>query len=122
MVQKVDEQPLDVTPVVVLVGHDHQVPVPQALGVRIHLAVLQPENLLHVVDLRVVLSRGGSQLPSLVSRERSREHLELGTGYRRAGGCPHNATNTACDTPSLIRQNTGVAVHVSSSTRTTVRV
>jgi len=55
-VDEVDDQPLDVRAVVVLVGHDHQVPVAQRLvrgRVRVVLALLQPEDLLELGDLLV---------------------------------------------------------------------
>ena len=41
MVQEVHEQALDVRAVVVLVGHDHEVAVPQRLGVGVHLRSTQ---------------------------------------------------------------------------------
>ena len=46
----------------VLVGHDHEVAVPQRLGVRVHLAVLQAQDLLDGLDLGVACrgrGRGG---------------------------------------------------------------
>ncbi len=56
-VQKVDDEALDVGPVLVLIGHDHHLPVAQRLHVllRVVLAlVLEPEDLDHVVDLGVL--------------------------------------------------------------------
>ena len=51
--QEVDDQAFDVGPVVVLIRHDHQLPVAQRLGVRVRLAVLQSQDLLDVADLCV---------------------------------------------------------------------
>ena len=60
-VEEVDDQPLDVRAVVVLVGHDHQVAVPQRAGARrrsgVVLALLQAEDLLELGDLLVVHDR-----------------------------------------------------------------
>lgn len=39
----------DVAPIVVLIGHDHQVPVPQALRVLVVMVELQPQDLHHVL-------------------------------------------------------------------------
>lgn len=46
-----DRLTLDVATIVVLIRHDHQVPVTQALGVRILMAELQPQNLHHVLHI-----------------------------------------------------------------------
>lgn len=52
-----------------LIRHDHEVPIPERLGVLVHLAVLQPHDLLDETDLCVVrdLLRAGvahvEQLP-----------------------------------------------------------
>mmetsp|Transcript_45800 Transcript_45800/g.76350 ORF Transcript_45800/g.76350 Transcript_45800/m.76350 type:complete len:294 (-) Transcript_45800:1235-2116(-) len=54
VVEEVDQQALDVGPVVVLIRHNHQVPIPQGLDVGVGLAVLQAEDLLDGVDLDVV--------------------------------------------------------------------
>ena len=56
MVDEVDDQPLDVGAVLVLVGHDHQLAVAegaQLSGVHVLLVVLQPQDLHHVGDFCV---------------------------------------------------------------------
>ena len=41
-----------------LVSHDHEVAIAQGLAIAVHFAVLQPQDLLDVVDLRILQRRG----------------------------------------------------------------
>ena len=54
MVDKVDDEALDVGAVLVLVGHDHQPAVAQALQVCVLLPDLEPEDFDQVLDLLVL--------------------------------------------------------------------
>lgn len=53
MIQKVDEQTFNVRTVVILVCHDHQVTISQAIGGSVVDIALEPEDLLNVLNLGV---------------------------------------------------------------------
>lgn len=76
MVQEVDEQTLDMRTIVILkvvfyisrrtdtphllthlIRHNHQPPVPQAPHIRINLVMLEPHNLLHILNLLILHDR-----------------------------------------------------------------
>lgn len=60
----------------ILVGHDHEVPVAQGLGVLVHLAVLQAQDLLDVLDLGIGADLSGRRLT----------HVEQLAPGKQAGG------------------------------------
>ena len=76
VVEKVHDQALDVAPVVVLVRHDHQVPVPQRLGAVVDLAVLQAQDLLDVLDLGVAGHGRRRRVAHVEQLAAQREHAE----------------------------------------------
>ena len=55
MVKVVDDETFDVRTVKVLICHDHETTVPQAIDGRVRFAMLQAEDLLDVLDLGVLL-------------------------------------------------------------------
>ena len=54
VVQKVDDQPFDVRSVVILIGHDHEMTVSQAVDGGVVLIVLETENLFDMLDFDVL--------------------------------------------------------------------
>ncbi len=54
MIEEVDDETLDVRTIVILIGHDHDTSVSQAVDIEVLLAVLETENLLDGLDLGIL--------------------------------------------------------------------
>ena len=54
MVDKVDYKAFDVTSIVILIGHDHHRPVPQATYIFVFLANLKSDDLAQILNFWVL--------------------------------------------------------------------
>jgi hypothetical protein len=81
VVYEVDQQAFDVRAIVVLVSHDHQVPVAQLPSVSVVLPELEPQDAHHVRDLLVLADLCDSGVPHIEQLALEREHTVVVTPY-----------------------------------------
>ena len=91
-VEKVDQQTFDVRTIVILIRHDHQLPISQRLDgfFIVRFAMLQPQNLFDVGDFRIVLhliKRSVANVQQLPSQRKHPVVVSANDGQTGNGQC-----------------------------------
>lgn len=83
MIKVIDNEALDVRAIVVLVSHDHQVTITQAVRGSVVRVVLQAENLLDVLNFHILYDLVVTGFPDVEKLASKWEHAVLVSAHHR---------------------------------------